>query len=232
MRRGARQDRREERKERRHDRRDDRGPAAKVAIGLGVAAVGAAAVRNHRSGGSSGSDSGSDDDGPKTYAMREKLLAFGNDFEIKKASRRRGGRTGPTAFYVDNKVVRIRETFNLRASRSGPVLYQIQERKARLRESMAIEDSNGDKIAELKLRAIGVVRDNFVVKIRGDTDWQVHGSILEHDFTMKEGGRTICKVHKNWVTPIKDCYFIDIDEDCPDPALALMVVIGLEDMTD
>ena len=37
---------------------------------------------------------------------------------------------------------------------------------------MAIEDSNGDKVAELKKRVIGVVRDNFVVKIRGDRDWR------------------------------------------------------------
>jgi uncharacterized protein YxjI len=163
--------------------------------------------------------------------MREKLLAFGDDFEIKKASRRHGGRAGPTAFYVDNKVMRVRETFNLRKSKHGDVLYQIQERKARVRDSMAIEDAGGDTIAELKKRGVGVVRDNFVVKVRGDRDWQVHGSILEHDFKIKEGGKSIVTVHKNRVSPIKDSYFIDIDEDCDDEALALMVVIGLDEMT-
>ena len=173
-----------------------------------------------------------DDSGPASYVMRQKLLGFGNDFEIKKASRRQGGRIGPVAFYVDNKVVRVRETFNLRKSRTGSVLYQIQERKARVRDSMAIEDGSGHKVAELKKRAVGVVRDNFVVKIRGDRDWQVHGSILEHNFNIKEGGRSIVTVHKNWVAPIKDSYFIDIDDGCDDEALAVMVVIGLEDMTD
>jgi hypothetical protein len=49
---------------------------------------------------------------------------------------------------------------------------------------------------------------------------------------IKEGGKTIVTVHKNWATPIKDAYFIDIDEDCDDTALALMVVIGLEHMTN
>ena len=59
MRRGARQDRHE-------DRRDNGGPVAKVAIG--------AAVVNRRRGGSgSGSNSESDDGGPKTYVMREKV---------------------------------------------------------------------------------------------------------------------------------------------------------------
>jgi len=133
---------------------------------------------------------------------------------------------------VDNKVLRARETFNIRSSRHGEVLYQVQERKLRVRDTMKIEDGNGDEIAKIKKRAVGVVRDNFVVKVRGDRDWQIHGAILDHDFTVKENGKTIVKVHKNWVTPIKDCYFIDIDEGCDDKALALMVVIGLEDMSE
>lgn len=37
---------------------------------------------------------------------------------------------------------------------------------------MAIEDSDGNKVAELKKRIVGVVRDNYVVKIRGDRDWR------------------------------------------------------------
>ena len=171
-------------------------------------------------------------DGPASYVMRPKLLGIGDDFEIKKASRRQGGRMGDTAFYVDNKVGRVCETFNLRTSCEGPTVYQIQERKARIRDSMAIEDASGHKVAELKKRTVGAVRDNFTVKIWGDRDWQVHGSINEHNFKINEGGKKIVTVHKNWVAPINDAYFIDIDEDCDDNALALMVVIGLEDMTD
>ena len=100
--------------------------------------------------------------------MREKLLTFGKDFEIKEASHRRGGKLGDTAFYVDNKVLRARETFNLRESRHGDVLYQIQERKLRARDAMKIEDGDGEKVAEIKKRAVGLVRDNYLVKVRGD----------------------------------------------------------------
>jgi len=164
--------------------------------------------------------------------MREKLLTFGKDFEIKGASHQRGGHGGKAKYYVDNEVLRARETFNLRESRHGEVLYQVQERKLRARDAMKIEDGDGEKVAEIKKRAIGVVRDNFVVKVHGDRDWQIHGSILEHDFTVKEGDKTVVKVHKNWVTPIKDSYFIDIDEDCDDKALAIMTVIGLEAMAE
>jgi len=176
-------------------------------------------------------DSSEDEGGCKTFAMREKLLTFGDDFTIEKLSRRRGGRKGRPAYYCDNKIVRVRETFNLREFHHRKVLYTIQEKKLRIRDSMAIENEDGEKIAEIKKRAVGVVRDNFVVKIRDEVDWQVHGSILEHDFTIKEDGREIVKVHKKWIAPIKDCYFIDVEET-DDVALALMVVIGLESLTD
>ncbi|OEU21104.1 hypothetical protein FRACYDRAFT_259801 [Fragilariopsis cylindrus CCMP1102] len=223
-------------RERRQERRQDRGPVAKVAVGVagvavaGAAVAGVAGVARRRGGRSSSPGSSSDEGGgPVTFAMREKLLAFGNDFTINKMSRRRG--RGKPAFYCDNKIARLRETFHLRTSRGGKTLYSIQERKARLRDSMAIENADGDKIAEIKKKAIGVVRDNFVVKIRGNDNWKIHGSILNHDFTIKEDGRVIVKVHKKWITPINDCYFIDIS-DTDDVGLALMVVIGLESLTD
>mmetsp|Transcript_18178 Transcript_18178/g.39629 ORF Transcript_18178/g.39629 Transcript_18178/m.39629 type:complete len:224 (-) Transcript_18178:54-725(-) len=223
MRRGARQ-------ERRAGRRENRTPARAAALGAVVGAGVAAKTheKRYRCGGDS--DGSSDDDGgQQTFAMREKLLAFGDDFTINKMSRRRG--KGRPAYYANNKILRLRETFNLQACHGGKTLYQIQERKLRIRDSMAIEDAYGHKIAEIKKRAVGVVRDNFVVKVKGDNNWQVHGSILEHNFTIKEHGREIVKVHKKWVAPIRDCYFIDV-HGTDDVALALMVVIGLEAMTD
>ena len=216
-----RQERREHRQERREERKAHRRGSSKHSVASSVSSTS-----------SSDSDSDSSEAFNNTYMMREKLLTFGDDYEIKKASHRRGGHVGHTAYYVDAKVLRVRDTIKLRESKHGKVLYKTQERKMRVRDAMTIEDDDGRKIAELKKRKVGVVRDNFVVKVRGDRDWQVHGSILEHDFKIKEGGKTIVTVHKNWVTPIKDAYFIDIDEDCDDTALALMVVIGLEHMTN
>ena len=95
---------------------------------------------------------------------------------------------------------------------------------------MAIEDGNGRKIAEVKKRVIGVVRDNFVIMVKGDRNWNCHGSILEHDFTIKENGRLVAKVHKKWITPIKDRYFIDV-MDSEDAALVLMVAVALEELS-
>jgi uncharacterized protein YxjI len=224
--------RRAARQERRENRREGRSPARAAVIGAaaGTALGAGIAVRAHGRRQATGHDSSSSDDesGPQTFAMREKLLTFGDDFTINKMSRRRG--RGKPAYYANNKVFRARETFNLQTCRGGKTLYRIQERKLRIRDSMAIEDADGHKIAEIKKRAVGIVRDNFVVKVKGDDNWQVHGSILEHNFTIKDNGREIVKVHKKWVAPIRDCYFIDV-HGTDDVALALMVVIGLEALT-
>jgi len=237
---GARgQARREERRDRREDRRDDRGPGAAVAMGavvggLGGAAV-AGAVHNRRhdsperpSGGGGGHPN--EIGGPKTFIMREKLLRFGDDFTINKATRRH--EKGEPAFYADNKLLRVRDTFLLQTyDRPRRTLYKIQERKMRVRDAMTIEDDDGNKVAEIKKRTVGVVRDNYVVKVRGTTDWQVHGTILEHDYRINEGGRQVVHVHKNWVAPIRDCYMIDV-HSTNDVALALCVCIALDSMED
>jgi len=202
---------------------------------VGGAAVGAVVRRRRKkkdgSGSESCSDSSDDEDnnGPRTFAMREKLLlTIGDNWKINRMYRNR--ERGEPAYFANNKVLRVRETFELQTL-ERETLYQIQDRVARVRDAMAIEDANGDKVAEIKKKVIGIVRDNFVVKVREDTDWIIHGTVLEHDYTIKENGRRIVMVHKKWIAPIQDCYFIDIEPGV-DEGLALSVCIALEAMDD
>merc|ERR1711982_272597 len=118
---------------------------------------------------------------------------------------------GKPAFKCRNRIVRIRETFELQ-NLDGDTLYKIQERKLRIRETMKIEDSEGEKVAEIKKRLIGPLRDHYVVKIKGERNWEIHGSILKHDYTVREGGLVIARIHDTWISPIQDCYFIDIED--------------------
>merc|ERR1719502_1802178 len=97
----------------------------------------------------------------------------------------------------------------------GKPAYWCNNKIVRARETFHLQTCRGGKtlykIQERKLR----VRDAMAI---------------EHDFTIKENGEEIVKVHKNWISPIKDCYFIDI-HGTDDVALALMTVIGLEAMS-
>lgn len=168
--------------------------------------------------------------GPSTFAMREKmLLSIGDNQRINKMTDGRRGR-GEPAYFANNRVLRLRETFELQ-NLDHQTLYKIQERKMRARDAMAIHDANGERVAEIKKKFIGVVRDNYVVKIRGEKNWKIHGSILEHNFTILEDDEEIVTVHKRWIAPIRDCYMIDI-KDGVDEGLALCVCVALESMSE
>merc|ERR1711862_629325 len=130
-----------------------------------------AAVVKRRDSDSSGDDS-DDESAAKVYAMREKLLTIiADDFTIKKVRRGRRGR-GKSAYVCKNKVMRVRETFELQ-SLDGDTLYQIQERKARIRDTMKIEDGDGETVASIKKRLVGPMRDHYHVDIKGERDWEI-----------------------------------------------------------
>merc|ERR1719350_476356 len=68
-----------------------------------------------------------DDSGPRVYAMREKLLhIIKDDFTIKRMVKgRRRLERGKKAFKCKNKVIHLRDTFELQ-SLDGDTLYQIK----------------------------------------------------------------------------------------------------------
>lgn len=173
-----------------------------------------------------------EDDGPIVYAMKEKLIHIIKDnFTIKRMVKgRRRLERGKPAFKCENKVVHLRDTFELQ-SLEGETLYTIQERKLRIRDSIKITDKKGDEVAKMKKREIGVAKDHYVVQIKGERNWEIHGSILKHDYTIREGGKVVATIHDKWIAPVKDCYFIDIDKG-KDTALALCVCIALDSIED
>ena len=115
------------------------------------------------------------------YQMREKLVAFGDDYFIHNEA-------GQKVFKVDGKVLRVRDTLKFK-DLQGNVLCQIQERMLRIKDVMAIEDAKGNKIAEVKKALITPLRDRWTVKLRNGPDLDVQGNILDHEYEIKEARR-------------------------------------------
>jgi len=99
------------------------------------------------------------------YQMRQKLVAFGDDFYITNEA-------GQKVFKVDGKVLRVRDTFQIK-DMQGNVLCQLQEQLLRIKDVMAIEDGHGNRIAEVKKALITPLRDRWTVKIRNGPDLDV-----------------------------------------------------------
>ena len=154
------------------------------------------------------------------YQMREKLIAFGDDYFIRNEA-------GKKVFKVDGKVLRVRDTLKFKDLR-GKVLCQIQERMLRIKDVMAIEDARGKKVAEVKKALITPLRDRWTVKLRNGPDLDVQGNILDHEYEIKEGRRKVAQVSKKWFR-VRDTYGVEIAPDQED-ILILAVTVALDQM--
>jgi uncharacterized protein YxjI len=154
------------------------------------------------------------------YQMRQKLIAFGDDFYIENEA-------GQKVFKVDGKVLRVRDTLKFKDMR-GNVLCQIQERMLRIKDVMAIEDGRGSKVAEVKKALITPLRDRWTVKIRNGPDLEVQGNILDHEYEISEGRRKVAQVSKKWFR-IRDTYGVEVAPDQED-VLILAVTVALDQM--
>ena len=152
--------------------------------------------------------------------MREKLVAFGDDYYIQNEA-------GQRVFHVDGKMLRVRDTLQFKDLK-GNVLCQIQERMLTIKDTMAIEDSRGNEIGKVKKALITPLRDRWTVKIRNGPDLDVQGNILDHEYEIKEGRRKVAQVSKKWFR-VRDTYGVEIAPDQED-AVILAVTVALDQM--
>jgi len=154
------------------------------------------------------------------YQMRQKLIAFGDDFYIQNEA-------GQKVFKVDGKLLRVRDTLKFK-DMQGNVICQIQERMLRVKDVMAIEDGRGQKVAEVKKALIAPLRDRWTVQIRNGPDLDVQGNILDHEYEISEGRRKVAQVSKKWFR-VRDTYGVEIAPDQED-ILILAVTVALDQM--
>ena len=154
------------------------------------------------------------------YQMRQKLVAFGDDFYIKNEA-------GQNVFKVDGKVLRVRDLLVFK-DMQGNKLCQIQERMLTIRDTMAIEDGQGNEIARVKKALITPLRDRWTIKIRNGPDLDVQGNILDHEYEIKEGRRKVAQVSKKWFR-VRDTYGVEIAPDQEDVVI-LAITVALDNM--
>jgi uncharacterized protein YxjI len=154
------------------------------------------------------------------YQMRQKLVAFGDDFYIENEA-------GQRVFKVDGKILRVRDKLVFKDMQSNK-LCQIQERMLRVKDTMAIEDGDGNEVAKVKKALITPLRDRWTVKIRSGPDLEVQGNILDHEYEIKEGRHKVAQVSKKWFR-VRDTYGVEIAPDQEDVVI-LAVTVALDNM--
>src|SRR4051794_17788300 len=124
------------------------------------------------------------------YRMRQRLMSIGDDYWIETDD-------GDRVFKVDGKALRFRETFLLEDAGGQPVA-KIQERKLHIKDSMEIEGPSGDRVALVKKALVSPLRDRFHVEVADGPDLEIHGNVLDHEYTFRRDGDDIAQVSKKW----------------------------------
>lgn len=158
--------------------------------------------------------------GPRRYQVRERLIAIGDDYDIKDEQ-------GQRIFHIDGKVLRLRHTLIFEDAQ-GHEVYKIQGRLLHLRETMAIE--RGDqKVAEVHKAAVAPVRDRLEVDIAGGQHLTVQGNLLDHEYEITQDGRlSIAVVSKRWFR-VRDTYGVEVAAG-QDAALMLAIAVCVDAM--
>jgi uncharacterized protein YxjI len=154
--------------------------------------------------------------------MRQKLVAFGDDFYIENEQ-------GQRVFKVDGKALRVRDTLVFR-DMQGNKLCHIQERKLRVKDTMRVEDQDGHELAVVKKALISPLRDRWTVKVKDGPDLEVQGNILDHEYRIGEGRDKAGEVSKKWFR-VRDTYGVEVAEG-QDDIVILAATVALDMMAD
>jgi len=152
--------------------------------------------------------------------MREKFLAFGDDFWIEDDA-------GARVFRVDGKALRMRKTLKLE-DLDGNELCKIQERKLRVRDTMEIEAPDGSRMGLIQKALVTPLRERLEVEVPGRPELKVRGNILDHEYRIERDGEKVAEVSKKWLR-MRDTYGIEI-EPGQDEILILAVAVALDAM--
>jgi uncharacterized protein YxjI len=157
---------------------------------------------------------------PVQYKLQEKIFSIGDDYWIENDR-------GERVFKVDGKALRIRDTMIIE-DRSGAELCKIQQKKLHVHETMDIERGH-HTLATVQKALIAPLRQRYKVEVRDGDDLEVHGNIVDHEYTIEQGGKKIAEVSKRWFR-VRDTYGIEVAPG-HDDALILAVAACLERMS-
>jgi uncharacterized protein YxjI len=152
------------------------------------------------------------------YLMKQKILAWGDDFAIRDEA-------GREAFFVDGKVFSFGDKLSFQDS-AGNELATIHQRLLAWGPTYEIH-RGGQLAAVVKKQHFTFLRHRFTIDVPGPDDLEAAGDFFGHEYAFERGGRTVATVSKRWFS-FGDTYGVDVAEGEDDVLiLASAVVIDL-----
>ncbi|MCM2420512.1 hypothetical protein G3I60_26545 [Streptomyces sp. SID13666] len=156
------------------------------------------------------------------YLVREKLFAIGDDYWIE-------DERGDRAFYVDGKVLRIRETLELRDARGDEVAV-IRKKLVSLRDTMTVE-RGGDVLVTIRKKRLTLLRDVFRAELASGEELEVRGDIVDKEFDIEYEGERLARISRKWFR-MRDTYAIDVEREDADAGMLIAIAVCVDRMVD
>ncbi|MCW2917275.1 MAG: hypothetical protein JWN52_5343 [Actinomycetia bacterium] len=152
------------------------------------------------------------------YLVRERIFGIGDDFWIEDETRQR-------AFFVDGKVLRLHQTFELKTP-DGRIAATIRKKAISLRDTMVVE-REGDRLAAVRKKLISPFRDRFTVELADGQEWAVKGNILDKEYEIEDERGKLAEISRKWFR-VRDTYAVEVAPDAVDVALVLSVAVCVD----
>lgn len=152
------------------------------------------------------------------YVLKQRLLSLGNNFTIKDVD-------GHDAYLVKGQVLTIGDKLSFQDLEGNEVVYIEQQ----FFNSYHLW-RDGKRFAEVKRDLFVWFRRRFTVTVSGSDDLEAIGDILNFEYVVKRGDRKIATLTRQWFR-LSDTYFIQIDDNEPDPVLVLALALVIEVVT-
>ena len=152
------------------------------------------------------------------YVMRQKLLAFGDDFTIKDAE-------GRDRYFVDGKVFSIGDKASFQ-DMQGNELLRIEQKMLSFKKTYKII-RDGTEVARVQKKLFKLFRDAFEIEDAAAGDLDAQGDFFDHEYQFTRDGRPIATVSKRFFS-WSDTYGVDVVDGEDDVLiLACTVVIDM-----
>ena len=134
------------------------------------------------------------------YLMKQKWLAFGDDFTIEDDA-------GNKVYYVDGRALSIGDKLSFQ-DMAGNELAFISQKLLAWGKTYYIYRS-GAVAAVVKKSIFTLFRCEFTVDVPGPNDLVAEGNFLDHEYTFTKHGSLVAAVSKKWFR-FTDTYGIDV----------------------
>jgi uncharacterized protein YxjI len=156
------------------------------------------------------------------YVVREKMFAVGDDYWIEDEQGRR-------AFYVDGKVLRVRETLELQDP-GGAVLAVIHKKLLSLLDAMTVE-RDGDVLVTVKKKRLAFLHDVYRAELASGEELEIRGDLIDKEYDIEYEGERLARISRRWFS-LRDAYAVDVERDDADPAMLIAIAVCVDRLVD